>query len=103
MVAAQNAFAAVLRGRHLHLSALTHHHAAARAFFRRHLRARSRTRHRGSRQGPQQQQNRSELAQSLHVIGGYPAPTDAATRTTEKASPCRATMGEARGAAAGLG
>ena len=64
--------AAVLRGWHFHLSALTLHHAAAGAFFDRHLSVRSHARHRRCRTGHQQQQNRSELAQRLHLIGEYP-------------------------------
>jgi hypothetical protein len=74
--------AAAVGGRHLHLSALTLHHAAAGAFLSRHLRVRSHTRHSRGHTDHQQQQNRSELAQKLHLIEEYAAPRDATTGTT---------------------
>jgi hypothetical protein len=74
--------AAAVRGGHLHLSALTLHHAAARAFFRRHLCVGSHARHSRGHTGHQQQQNRSELAQILHLTEEYAATKDVTTATT---------------------
>jgi hypothetical protein len=74
--------AATVGSRHLHLSTLTLHHAAARTFLPRHLCVRGHARHSRGHTGHQQQQNRSELAQKLHLTEEYAAPRDATTGTT---------------------
>ena len=60
-----------MRNRHLHLSAIVLHHAAADALFRCHLRVRSHTRHRRCHKGHEQQQDSTELAQRLHSVEEY--------------------------------
>src|ERR1700686_4027047 len=79
---ARSLLATAMRGGHLHLPTLTLHHAAARAFFRRHLRVRGHTRHRRGHTGHQQQQNRSELAQILHWTEEYAVHKDVTTAIT---------------------